>query len=73
MATTKMRTVAVGQFLTVEGLTNGANFVITCDKKMKKSNDSTLELSSTSSVDGSWTEGFPHDVRSNEKTKKAVQ
>mmetsp|Transcript_18868 Transcript_18868/g.34041 ORF Transcript_18868/g.34041 Transcript_18868/m.34041 type:complete len:400 (-) Transcript_18868:397-1596(-) len=61
----------VGKILTVECLTKSSNFIITGDKKMEESNDSTFELSSTSCVDGGRTERLPDNgftnVGSNEK------
>ena len=51
----------VGKVLTVKRLTECTNLIITGDEKVEKSNNSTLELSTTTGVDSSGTEGFPDD------------
>jgi hypothetical protein len=55
----------VGKILTVESLTNCLDLVGSRNEEVEKSNDSTLELSSTTSVDGSWTKGLPDDSLAN--------
>ena len=44
----------VGQVLSVESLSQGSNFVLSCCQKMEESDHCSLELGSTSSVDCSW-------------------
>lgn len=67
----------VGKILTVESFPDGTDLVFTSDEKMEKSNDGSLELSSTPSVDGGGTECFPDnvltDVGSDEKTDTTSQ
>jgi hypothetical protein len=61
----------VGQVLTVESLTETSDFVLTSGKQVEESNDGSLKLCSTSSVDRSRRECFPDDgladVGSNEE------
>mmetsp|Transcript_14521 Transcript_14521/g.24067 ORF Transcript_14521/g.24067 Transcript_14521/m.24067 type:complete len:368 (+) Transcript_14521:211-1314(+) len=55
----------VRKILTVESLTKSTDLVVTGDEKMEQGDDGTFELSTTTSVDGSRTEGLPDDVLTN--------
>ena len=51
----------VRKILTVESLLEGLDLVGTSDEKVEKSNDSSFELGTSTSVDGGRTEGLPDD------------
>ena len=51
----------VGEMLSVEGLAEGTSLVGPSDQKVEKSDDCSLELLSTASIDGGGREGLPDD------------
>jgi hypothetical protein len=55
----------VGQVLAVEGFLEGLDFVVTSDQEMEQSNDRSLELGTTASVDGSGGKRLPDDRLAN--------
>merc|ERR1719323_1635359 len=55
----------VGQVLSVESLSQGSNFVLSCCQKMEEGNHCSLKLGSTSSVDSSWRECLPDNGLTN--------
>jgi hypothetical protein len=61
----------VRKALTPEGLSKGTSLIIPGEKKVEKRNDGTLELGTTTGIDGSRWEGFPDnrlaDVGGNEE------
>jgi hypothetical protein len=52
----------VGKILTVEGLFECLNLVLSGDNEMKEGNDGSFKLGSTSRHDCSWRKGCPRDI-----------
>ena len=51
----------VGQVLPVEGFPQSADLVLSSGQQVEESNDCSLELGSTSGVDGGWRKRLPDD------------